>query len=417
MAEPFQFDKAVLQVVADDKQMIATLKKDEAAVNASVNKMQGDLNKLTVSTASMGAAVGVMGAAVGALGAAAAASGNVALAGAAQVATFAVAIGTMSVAAAIAKTELVALTVATKAYVVANVAATIALAALAAAIIAVRVIKGRAAQKELDELKELEEASKKSITRFEKELKHRASIAAITDKIAVAEGRLSKETARLNELRRADRGAVPGQLEERVAAETRLASVLATKAAEAAAAVKARVDAEQAVVRQKQEALNLATQQAAAEQRITDEIARRHEARFVTPFEARGVTTAAEAQRLVMSTLGLVEANQRAAALTTAAFNRLAAQAARFGLDQDQLAKLRQTLGIEAEKPTTRFGAGALAITGFAATGTKGIAGLQGAERQREQREEKRTANSDAIAANTDRLAKAFDRWQPLGAG
>lgn len=416
MAQPFQFDKAVLQVVADDKQMINTLKKDEALVNRSVAKMQGDLNKLSVSTAGMGAAVGVLGASVAALGAAAGASGNATLQAIAPIGGFVAAVGTMTVAVSLAKAELLGLIVTTKAYVAANVAAVAALAALIAAIIAVRVVKGRAAQKELDKLKELEEASKKSITHLEKELKRRQGIAAITDKIAVAEGRLSKEEARLNELRRAGRGAPLRQLEERVAAESKLASVVAANAAKAATTAKARADAEQAVIRQKQEALNLANQQAAAEQRIVDEINRQHEAR-AGRFAGQGPTSAAQAERLVLDTLGLVQANQRSAALTTAAFNRLAAQAARFGLDQDQLAKLRQTLGVEAEKPTTRFGAGALAVSGFAATGTKGLAGLSGAERQRAQREEKRTTNSDAIAANTDRLAKAFDRLPQWGAG
>lgn len=416
MAQPFQFDKAVLQVVADDKQMIATLKKDEAAVNASVNKMQGDLNKVTVSMGTTGDAGRVAATGVTALSAAAAATGSSSLMAGAAIANMGIAFNVMGNEALGAKDQLVALAVATKAYVAANLAAVSVLAALVAAIIAVRVLKGRAAQKELDDLKELEEASKKSITRLEKEVKHRQVLAAITDKIAVAEGRLSKETARLNELRRAEPGAAPAQLQERVAAETRLAAVIAENAAKTLAATKARADAEQQVARQKQEILNLATQQAAEEKRITDEIARRHEARFVTPFEARGVATAAEAQRLVMSTLGLVEANQRSAALTAAAFNRLAAQAARFGLDQEQLAKLRQTLGVEAEKPTTRFGAGALAITGFAATGTKGVAGQPGGERQREQREEKRTTAAEATARNTERLAEVFGRWQP-GAG
>lgn len=394
MAKSLEFGRSVLVMDADDAKLEATLKADEQLVSQSVNKMQGSANKLTVGTATMGAAVGVLGASVAAFGAAAGASGNATLQALAPIGGFVAAVGTMSVAVALAKAELLGLIVTTKAYAVANVAATAALAPLVAAIVAVRVIKGRAAQKELDELRELEAASNRSIMRLGTELKHRQSIAAITDKIAVAEGRLSKEEARLNELRRAAPGLALSQLEERVAAETELA---ATLAANAAAKEQERLAIAE-TTRKETELLGIETERL----RIAEEKARAAAAEARALSAKAGPQTPGEARALISEELALETARQRGI------FNLLKAlEGARPGGQRaETIEELLRRFGFGAGGPTggggttTRFGPGAIELSAFAATGRggAGITGPDAVQAERLAKERKRTEDVGKIA-------------------
>lgn len=414
-----EFGKAVLAVVADDKQLITTLKRDEQVVTQSVGKMQGSLNKLTVTTQGTGGAATAAAAGVSALGAAASASGSAAAQSAAQLGTLGVALSMTATAATAAKVQLLAAAAAAATFALTPIGAIITALALAAAAIGTVILKGRAERKEAEawlkikeqKLKDVLAATEKQAKAIEQQIRIEQGLAKATD--FIGNKRVRELTEELNAIKArnvAEEATVKAQqarADKLGNLRDQLAVLRGTKTQYDLIA-----DVEERSLRIM---IDRTAEAQAAEKAARGEADARTKARAAR-FEGQGPKTAAEAQRLVMGTLKLVEANQRSAALTTAAFNKIAAQAERFGLTKKMLDKLAAAAGVQREAPgQMRFGAGAVSVAAFAATGRGAGVGTarDPVEQQRLTREEKRTKAAEATARNTERLADAFGRWNP----
>lgn len=411
MAQPFQFDKAVLQVVADDKQMLATLKKDEAVVNRSVDKMQGKLNKLEVSMKGTGSSAAVATTGVSALGAAASVTGSSTLMLGAQVGTLGMALSLMGKEVTTASTQLGLMTRAAVAFMVTPLGAALTIIAAVAASVALawKKMSGEVAKarEELEKIEEVVRANEAATDKFVDQIER------LKDKLLVARGEMTKNEAAAKALAAAMREQLEGgvaveALRERMRLEGELADILKQSAR---AKRREQMDLARAG---REEKIRLVTAQERL--RVADALANAAEA------EARAITAKAgpqnikEARQLIRDAMELRMQQQRGAFFLRTQFE---AMTQRMGISGLELADIAKNLGLDlgkrgaSEKPTTRFGAGALAITGFAATGTKGMAQRDPVEQQRTSREEKRTRAAEATATNTERLADAFGRWQP----
>lgn len=420
MAE--EFGKAVLVVIADDKAMHATLKADEQLVTKSVGKMQGDLNRLTVTTQKTSGAAFNASAGMSAMSASAGMlSGVLGSTISRGVASIQMLQQMKLAMAGVSNTMLGAL-------------------GIIGALILFREEIGNASRWigetvfGLDNLTRAERRAAEALREFEAAFDFEKKVEAIADQLRVlTEEGFTEMDAKARQLIRTTDMTIE-QIREYLTLQQDLA---AAKAADVAAETDKRAEqARQLKIQNMRDQLAILTGQVTAEDLIADieerrlaiQLRRTREANAertaaeataraqATRFEGAGPTTTAEANRLVSDTLGLVRENQRSAALTTAAFTRIVD---RLGLSVADVTKLQQALGIAAEKkqPEMAFGAGAIAVTAFAATGTKALATQGAPERERERRERKRTDNSDAIRANTERLALAFDRGLPWEAG
>lgn len=476
MAQPFQFDEAVLKVVADDKEMVATLKRSEQATTHSAQQMQTALDGVSVSVhhggeaaihtsttfanlgasalrtgssattattglssmanathhageaairattnvdqlglsaQSAGQAAGAAMGGVSVLGAAAAVTGNQSLMLSAQMGTLAAAMTTTANSALAVKVQLMAATHAAVAFIATPLGAALTVIGTVLAVVTLSWHKNRMETKKVnEELKELNDTLEAAETSTRK---FADATERLADKLAVVQGRMSQAEATARVLR--------ATLGEQLAGGVALQEVerryqIETQLVDLAktrahAKRKERMDEERSA-RIAKIRLDLETERT----RVSEAASAAAKAEAQALSSIAGPQTRMEARTMIDRQLKLADAQQRAIYMLTKEL-----EANRPGGERHTvISQLLSRLGVQATgapaRPTMRFGQGAIELSAFAATGRggAGTAGPDPIQSTRIAKENKRTKDIDEIRKSSERTAVAIEKWRP-GAG
>jgi hypothetical protein len=418
MATPQEFGKAILIMQAEDSQLAATLKKDEALVTASVGKMQGKINTLSVSQGNLGDTAGAASASVATLGAVASVTGSRSVIVAAQVGQLTVAMIQQANATELASAAIKKFALRIGAFIVSPAGLAIAAIAAGVGFLAFKWSKLNEGveeaialeQKATDKLKAQTEAIDKQAAALERQIKLLGGVkpSELEGNTRLRNLLIEKESLEVANKLRTESEAQEKALSGRIAAlekETRLLTGEQTALEQIVS-----IDERRATAARDRAKANKDAADALRTEAATAENLRRSQG-FLTPAEAR--------ERVNLAATEQAGALERQRALR-------AALADRFNLDlqfklaelDTQQRKLAEALGLRGDAARQGQRGGAIASTAFT-TGSAGLfASVQAVspaqmKRNRESAETAKAAGE--TAKNTKRMVRLMGTTGGLG--